>query len=235
MSRSMLPRESSPPPPEIPETLRQRMQFHFAVAAALTAAGLGIAWCLVEQGPKGLLEMFGVLALAQIVGKWLIFSGVIDRAPYGPWTVATIILVAELIYSVAMAAGMMRLERTRWIGPWIRRTRERADRAFSRYPGLRRMAFTGVALWVFLPLPASGAVTGSFAARLTGLSRSASVAAVMLGSVATSAVFAGAAQFLGKKGEELLRNPLALVLATVVLAVFLWIAWIRVKRALEQA
>jgi putative Ca2+/H+ antiporter (TMEM165/GDT1 family) len=96
------------------------------------------------------------------------------------------------------------------------------------------MAFWGVVLFVFLPLPASGSIGGTFVGQFIGLTRTSGAVAVVLAGALVSALFAGLAIFMGAKAQEMLRNPWLTAGSVVLFAAFAWIAWVRTKRALQS-
>ena len=217
------------------ETPFQRRAFWWITLVVFAIAGVGCALLLAYHGRGTIWRLLSVLGAAQVLGKWIIFSGLSPEKTFGfgPWTLALISLLADTVYTIVLSTGLAGLERTRWIGPLLLRARNRAELAFAAYPALRRMAFSGIALWVFLPLPASGAVSGSFAARLIGLSRAGAVGAVALGSVLNCALFALMATGLGANSAALIRNPVVTVAVAIVFGVALWIGWRRVRRKLQ--
>jgi hypothetical protein len=96
------------------------------------------------------------------------------------------------------------------------------------------MAFFGTVLFVYLPLPASGSIGGTFLGQLVGLSRGSTVAAVTLGGTLVSATFAWLATTIGARAEQIAQNPWVVVGAVLGFGVFVWVGWRRLKRALRD-
>lgn len=192
---------------------------------------------ILRDGPAVVGRFFAVAVSAQLVGKWLIFVGAKASNPYHftAWELAALISMLDLWLGIGLCTFLPTLERVPRLGPWIVTTRIKAQTAFLEYPRLRRMAFWGAALWVTLPLPASGAITGSFATRLMGLSRGGGVGAIVIGSVANGAVFAAMASWLGANSEALLNNRAVTAASFVVLVAAIWVGWRRLRRALREA
>ena len=219
-----------------PESSVDRHRFHvlalFSVALALTSLVLLVA----QQGWGSLGRVFAVAGSAQVVGKWLIFVGAKQDNPYGfgPWGLSYAIFVLDIMIALVLNTFLPQLERIPRFGPWVIKTREQAGEAFALYPKLRRMAWSGVALWVFLPLPASGAVTGSFASRLVGISRTAAVGAIVSGSIANGVIFAGMAQLLGANSRALLDNWKVAASSALVLIALVWWGWRRLVKTLRE-
>lgn len=219
------------------ETSLQRRQFRWLWEGSLAVTVLVFALLILRDGPGVIGRFFAVAVSAQLVGKWLIFVGARATNPYGfsAWELATLISVLDLWLGMALCTFLPKLEGVPRLGPWIVTTRIKAQTAFLEYPRLRRMAFWGAALWVMLPLPASGAITGSFATRLVGLSRVGAVGAIVVGSVANGAVFAAMASWLGANSEALLNNRAVTAVCSVALLAAIWAGWRRLRRALREA
>lgn len=200
----------------------------------MTAFGI-VGTSLLGIGGYVLLQGFaaaGELALAAtlvFLSKLAIFGGNIPQTRFDPWELALIAWVIDLWVSCALLAGIASFERLPVAGAALTEARQRADRTLQRYPGLRRLAFWGIALLVFLPIPGSGAVTGTLVGRLVGLSRLASLLAVAGGAGAAVLVYAAIAVFLGSQWEDLLRNPWVLLASLAALALLLRLAWLRVR------
>lgn len=91
-------------------------------------------------------------------------------------------------------------------------------------PWIRRWAVVGVALFVVTPLPGSGALGGSLMGRITGVSKKATLVAVMIAGVIVASIYAMAAGELQLAGDRLeqfappwVRLAVALVMVVVVL------------------
>jgi uncharacterized membrane protein len=223
-------------PEPAPETAGERHRFHvLALLCALVAAG-SLATVIWDQGWGALGRVSLVAGSAQLVGKWLIFVGAKESNPYGfgPWGLSYTILVLDLLLALLLNTFLPQLEKLPGLGPRLVKTRLAAASHYDQYPKLRRMAWTGVTLWVFLPLPASGAVTGSFASRLVGLSRTQAVAAIAAGSAVNGALFAAMAQVLGASSEALVHNPKVAIASAVVLLLLVVWGWRRLVKILRE-
>ena len=156
-----------------------------------------------------------------MVGKFIVFAGLKEGAP-SPWQLAALVVLLDLFFALLLGAGIEQLERAPWLGQGLRKARGRALEVLAEYPGLKRRTFYGVALFVFLPLAGTGAITGSFLARIFGLTRFAGVRAIALGSLTTALIFALLARFMGAQAEALLKNPFLTAISTILL---LFVAW----------
>ncbi len=219
-----------------PESPIDRRRFRQLALACVGLATVSLTILIIEQGWGVLGRLSAIAGSAQVVGKWLIFVGVKQDNPsgFGPWGIAYAIFMLDLLLALVLNSFLPQIERLPYAGPWLVRTRERAGRTFAGYPKLRRMAWSGVALWVLLPLPASGAVTGSFASRIGGLSRFAATLAIAVGSGLNCALFAGMAQWLGASSQELLDNWKVTVASAIVAILLMWWAWRRLVKHLRE-
>jgi uncharacterized membrane protein len=216
------------------ETPLQRSLYRWALA--LYAAGLLTALVLVyrDSGMVGLTKLWGSATLSFVlVGKFIVFAG-LHADSFPPFGLALMVWAVDLACAFFLASGLSTLERLPRLGDWMRRMRAKALEVLGRYPGLRRMAFWGVAAYVFLPLAGTGAITGSFAARIVGLSRAEGVLAIAIGSACTAFAFALLALALGEGAQELVQSPLLLGSLILLLAVLGWVAWRRVLAKLRQ-
>jgi len=199
--------------------------------------GLGLALFLwhANARPENLEWLWlQLLGIASVPGKYVIFSGLTPGAPVGPLGLAILCVPVDTLIALGLALFLGPLGRLPWIGPRLRGVNLRAQAVLSEYPRLRRMAFAGVELFVFLPLPGTGAVGGMFAGQLIGLSRRMSVLAVALGTAAIAALFAGLALTLGAQSERVLHSPIVVSVCVIVLALCLWGAWKFAKRSLRR-
>ncbi len=215
------------------ETRLERLTYRWCGLAVLVGVVVGLMQVQRNAGPDGLREL-GVHAATSLifVGKFIIFAGLHDDTP-SPWVLAMMVWLIDLLFAFTFASGLESLERAPVLGRWLRRARRRAIELVAGYPGLERMAFLGVVVLVMLPLAATGAITGSFAARLFGLTRAGGVLAIAIGSAVTSLSFALLADFLGERAEDLVRSPIPAGASLVALALIGRTAWNRIRGRLR--
>ena len=214
------------------ETVAERLVFRWSFAAVYAAAIGSVAWLWWTAGGGAVAEL-GKLALASllVVGHFIIFA----PNAHGPWTLALMVWLIDVMIAFLLASFLSTLERAPVLGGWLRRARGRAIEVLSEYPRLERMAFFGVAIFVLLPIASTGAVTGSFAARILGLSRLAGVLAIALGAAGTIVIFALVATFLGERGEDILASPIVATLSLLGAALLGWIAFQKAKALLRKS
>jgi uncharacterized membrane protein len=199
---------------------------------------VGTAVLLVAWGTRAgwqALAPLPVAALAVWISPFTIFGSAIENVPYSAWELSLIAWVLDLLASVALLAGLPLLARLPVTGATIARLRERAFNALDRYPGLERMAFAGVGLFVFLPIPGSGSVIGTLVGQIIGLSRTGTLIVVAIGTGLALCSWALLAELLGERWETWIESPLTLVGGLLVLGLFAWFAWVRVRRELQRA
>lgn len=221
------------PAPGMPHDSGARREARLLLVAWIASLAGSLAWLaswIAIAEPRNPSQVYiTTLGFLTVPGKYVVFWGLNASSPLGPWGLAIIGLVADGVLALSLAVLVEPLGKLRGVGPWLRRAHERASDLLREYPRLRRMAFWGVALFVFLPLPGTGAVGGTFAGQLIGLSRTMTVLAIVLGSGVALVLFAGLAQVLGARAEAILANPRVVVVSAAVLAVFVWLAYRRVR------
>lgn len=208
-------------------------RFHVLCAGVVLLAVLLVVVHALEFG-WGSIAALSTAAGFLFLSKAVIFGGVIEGQPYDPWELALIAWLIDLLVSILLLGGFARLERLAVVGPVLVRARFRAAGTLLQYPGLRRMALSGIAIFVFVPLPGSGAVTGTLIARIIGLTRSASLLAVGAGAGLAVMAYALVAQFLGSQWRELIKAPWVIASSLLVLVAFGWVAWGYVHRELSR-
>jgi uncharacterized membrane protein len=214
-----------------PESELERIAFRWCVIALLAVSALYLVETYVTAGAVGVGQIASSAAFSLFfIGKFVIFAG-LKQGQLPVWSLALLVFLMDMGFAFALASGIRGLERTQWIGEWLRRARGRALEVLAAYPGLKRMAFFGVVAFVLLPVAGTGAITGSFVARVLGLSRLSGIAAIAVASAWTTLSFAFLATFIGERAELLLRNPL---LVGVSIAGFLVVGWVLYQHLLRK-
>lgn len=218
---------------ELP-TRKELDRFHWwAAGVGVLLLGSVVAFRIVE-GPDGWLEFAGV-SFTVFLSKLAILQGAIEGHPWSPWTLALIAWEIDLVGSVLILLWIERLELLPVVGPTLRQAHAQAHEALRTYPGLRRMAVFGIGLFVFVPIPGSGALTGTLIGQIVGLSRPTGFLTVAVAAALACSCYAGAAVFLGDQWRELIESPWTLGLSLLGLTLFGAIAWRYIKRVLGAA
>jgi uncharacterized membrane protein len=202
------------------------------VASAVVALSAALTWWVSRDPELWLETLHSSGASVAFFGKYIVLKGLETGSSLGPYGLALMVLVIDLNICVALTSGVKYLERTPVLGRWIRIARRRAKLMLDANPGLQRMAFFGVALFVFLPLPATGGVMGTFAARLIGLPRITGLAAVGLGAGGIGLAFAALGQ-LGKDNIDRL-GPVGLLVSASLAGLLGWLVIRRARRILRD-
>jgi len=205
----------------------------WAGSVAILLAFLG-AFPLLSSSEHAGAIWAQAFTLATLPGKYVIFSGLVPGAPLAPWGLAALAVLVDFVIATSLAMFLGLLARWPFAARRLKAVHERTEAVLTEYPRLRRMAFLGTMLFVYLPLPASGSIGGTCLGQLVGLSRGSTVAAVTLGGALVSATFAWLATTIGAKAEAMAQNPWVVAGAVVGFAGFVWVGWWRLKRALRS-
>jgi len=215
------------PPAQPTDLVRFRLTALAVLSASLAAL---IAYAALHE--LAALSELVVAAAAVFFSKLAIFGGNLPQSRFNPWELGLLAWTIDLWVSCALLAGIASFERLPLAGRALAEAHGRAGATLREYPGLRRLAFWGIAVLVFLPIPGSGAVTGTLVGRLVGLSRLGTLASIAAGAGAAVASYAAVAVFLGSRWEALASNPLSWVASLLVLVGLLWWFWHRVRSEL---
>jgi uncharacterized membrane protein len=207
------------------ETPREARAFHWCALATLFLLLAFLVWIQADGGASGMLALLTHAGLSlAFAGKFIIFAALQEDAPT-LWQLVALVFLLDMLFAFALAGGLRVLERAPLLGSGLLKARLRAQEIIREYPGLERRAFFGVMLFVLLPLAGTGAITGSFLARIFGLSRVHGLAAIATGSAVTALLFALLARFVGDRAESFLKNPALTGLSTVVILFVCWRAY----------
>lgn len=211
----------------------RRLVLAWLVALVVVFGGTWL-WIALEAPPNPNWIWGQIFFLATLPGKYVIFSGLIAGVPLGPWQVAFLATIVDVATALTIAVGLGWVGKLPWFERRLKSIHDSAQSVLDQYPRIRRMAFWGVVLFVFLPLPASGAMGGTFVGQFCGLTRTAGVFAVTLGGAIVSIVFALLATFVGAQAEEMLTNKWVTGVSIVVFATFVWFAWKHTRALLRK-
>jgi uncharacterized membrane protein len=213
----------------------RRLFVAWLIALVVLIGGTAV-WIAIDQSPNAEWIWGAIPALiAPFPGKYLIFGTVIEGVPLGPWQTALLAVVVDVTTSLTITVGLGWMSRFAWMERTLKKLHDTAQDVLDQYPRFRRMAFFGVVLFVFLPLPASGAIGGTFVSQFVGLTRTYGVAAITLGGLLVSTLFALLAKLVGARGQDMIQSPWVLGVSIVVFAAFVWWAWRRVRVQLQRS
>ncbi|MCC7015328.1 MAG: small multi-drug export protein [Planctomycetes bacterium] len=209
-------------------------RLRYAVLGVATTTLAAVVLYVIESGLGGIGPLM-LAATAVFFSKLAIFGGNIEQYRFNPWELGLIAWVLDAWVTCALLLGISSFKRLPLAGKALAEAHLRAGNTLREYPGLRRLAFSGIAVLVFLPIPGSGAVTGTLVGQLVGLSRIATLVAVLIGAALAVVTYAAVAAFLGAQFEAMLTNPWVLLASIAGLCVFCWLAWLKVKRELQRS
>ena len=208
------------------------------IGAWLAIAGISAVWLWIflrDHHPENASVIWGqALFLASVPGKYVIFSGLAPGSPLGPFGLMLLAISVDTQLAIALCLALGPLSKLPGIGPWLKHAHERANQLLSEYPRLKRTAFIGVVLFVFLPLPGTGSVGGTFASQLLGLSRPMGVLAIAIGTTLIVGLFTLMALTLGSRAQDMLHNPWISIVSVLVLGGFVWLLYRRFRDSLRQ-
>ena len=216
-----------------PSRFERNLPWMWAGSVAILLAFLG-AFPLLSSSEHAGAIWAQAFTLATLPGKYVIFSGLVPGAPLAPWGLAALAVLVDFVIATSLAMFLGLLARWPFAARRLKSIHDRTEAVLADYPRLRRMAFFGTVLFVYLPLPASGSIGGTFLGQLVGLSRGSTVAAVTLGGALVSATFAWLATTIGAQAEAMAQNPWVVAGAVVGFAVFVWVGWRKLKGALRN-
>lgn len=162
--------------------------------ASATALACAMLW-----GGFALARKLVVATMASAAaGRFIIWTGndsdsVID---FSAWQLAALVLCLDTIWAIILTwhAGM--LLHVPWLGPRLRAAVQEGSLLLKSNRWMRRMTVIAVLAFVMMPISSTGSIGGSLLGRLLGLSRKATLATVLIGSVLGGALMLGFAEAL---------------------------------------
>lgn len=181
------------------------------------------------------------LATGFLLGRFVILGGDDPEIVEAQRFLSRLELTLMVIWLDLMTASVLAfhsgfLFKLPWIGRRLAGLVEDGQFILKLNPWMRRATFAGLVAFVMFPLAATGSVGGSIFGRLLGLSRAATFAAVMVGSVLGSSVVYFGAGMLGRYIDR--NNPWMLVSGAVVIVGIIYLLnsrYQRMKRAALRA
>lgn len=182
---------------KVERVLRREHPVVFWLTLLIPALGwLGlIVGLTVWRGKVFALKVLGVAVLVEAVaGRFVIIGGAHGNDAVSGGLFMTRLELFWLVTWIDLTVAMLFLYHATFIfkiwrvGPWLERIRDASRGIVERRPWVGRFGFLGVTLYVGLPILGSGAILGSMMGQLLGLSRLATLAAVMAGTLIGNAL-----------------------------------------------
>jgi uncharacterized membrane protein len=216
------------------QTLKREHPAVWWVSLCLPVLGsaviLGVLGAL--RGNQFLLKVLAlVVVIEAVVGRFVILGGAAADSPQIEMFLTRVELfwlVAWIDFCVATlflfhAGFVFRLWR---IGPWLERVRGSSREIVRRHPWVGRFSFLGVVVYVGLPFLGSGAILGAMLGQLSGLRRSSTLAAVMIGTLLGNSLMLLLAEALMRVPMFREANPWVILGAVLVVGgVVLGVNW----------
>ena len=182
-------------------------------------AGLGLILmaALVAWG-YGASAFLAAMLLGSFVGggKFVIFGGLPAAAPLGVWWLAGLVVYGDLGTALVLMANMSVFYRVPVLGRRLAACHEAGWHVLRTHRWMRRAAWLGVAVFVAAPFQGSGAVVGTFLARLLGLSRVATLTAIGFGSAVGCYALAAIGAIWRQRISQVAQDP---VVCAIVLGI----------------
>ncbi|MEE8104434.1 MAG: small multi-drug export protein [Planctomycetota bacterium] len=119
------------------------------------------------------------------LGKLIIVFGAAPDAMFKmtTWELAPMVVFMDLWLAYFLGFNLHFIYRVPRVGPWILRVMTFCRYVLEHRPWMRRWAFTGVFLFVFIPVTGTGAPAACILGRLVGLRATTAFLAITVGSV----------------------------------------------------
>ncbi|WP_456487178.1 small multi-drug export protein [Candidatus Alkanophaga liquidiphilum] len=99
-----------------------------------------------------------------------------------PASLFAFILFVDATTALFLVWNISYAEKVPGVGKLLRKTEERGKELMEKYAWIRRLGFVGLTLFIMIPLYGTGAITGSIAGRILGMSPLRVWLAVVIGS-----------------------------------------------------
>jgi hypothetical protein len=207
---------------------RQPVVWLVTLLGPLLATGvvLAVLWWL-RGGPYVQRLLATAVATFFFFGRFVILGGVVGagadpelaevRRFFSRGELFALVCWMDLMTAILLVYHAGFLFRIPFFGPRMVQLVDDGQFILARHPWMRRATFAGLVAFVMLPVAATGAVGGSIFGRLLGLSRRATLAAIVLGSVAGGGLAYLGADLISRLSPRR-SDPVLLVLGAVVIA-----------------
>ncbi len=141
---------------------------------------------LLVFGPRGQEFLGWILAYTvPPLGKETVIPALLHRG-YPGWLVFTYILGLDILGGLVVVWNYDRILQLPKVGPMLARVQTRWERDLAERPWMRNLTFTGVVLYIAVPLQGSGGLAGSLLGLTLGMKPYRVLLAVIVGSALAS-------------------------------------------------
>lgn len=176
------------------------------------------------------------------VGKFLPLWGVTSQSSFGPWEIGLVIWAMDTVTVIVIVYAREWLCSIAVVGRLFDKLGRNARMVLGAYPGIRKSAVVGVALFVLFPVAGTGAIAGALLGILLGLHRFVVIAAVSAGGLLGGMLMAFLASCFGESliGLRDLQQHQGVTYAAIAVLVLGAVLAVRrlsraYRRAFEQA
>lgn len=165
-------------------------------------------------------------------GKLVILAGALDTAPIHIWPIAAMVVYGDVATALLIMGNMHYIYRIPALGRKLASARQAGFHVLQVHKWIRRMAETGLILFIAMPFQGTGALLGVILGRILGLSRLGIFLCTLAGSALGSTIVALAATFGRNKITMIAQNPYVGITAVILtlLATILLGRWFLGKR-----
>jgi uncharacterized membrane protein len=199
------------------------------------ARKIGIPERLIRIALPFAIGLLYYIPLLPLIGydRWLILGGLMVAYILPPagkesviplgialgfpwWLMAFTIALMDILTGIFMALNFDVALKIPGLGRWMQKFIANGEEFFGKRPWLERFYFTGVVLFVMVPLQGSGGVGATLVGRMMGMSLGRVLAAITIGAFTGCALIALGSQAIW---ELILENPaLGITVLSIIIA-----------------
>lgn len=174
----------------------------FAAAATLTlpiwASVAAIVTAFLWGGFSLVRKLIVATVASAAAGRFIIWTGgeTNQATGFSAIQLALLVLCLDAIWAIVLTWHAGILFHVPWLGPRLRAAVSEGSLLLKSNRWMRRATVIAVMAFVMMPISSTGSIGGSLLGRLLGLSRAATLATVLLGSVFGGAIMLGFAEAL---------------------------------------
>jgi len=162
------------------------------VFAAVIWGGCGFAVMLLVLGPETFTHIVQLIVayLVPPMGKESIIPIGVTIFGIDPLVMSLSITFWDVTVAFFLLWNFGFIRLTPILGPWVIRTEEKGGDILRKKPWVRRLAFLGLSLFVFIPFQGSGAIVGTILGNLIGMRPLYIVLAIFVGTFTSTIIIA---------------------------------------------
>ena len=166
------------------------------LTAPLWISALVLAGVTIWRGAETARLVVLATLTATAAGRFIIWGGGDSTVGLTALELAGVMLCMDFMCAVLLTWHAGFLFHIPWVGPRLRAAVREGTAMLKQKPWMRRLTTLAVLMFVMLPISSTGSIGGSLLGRLLGMSRAATFAVVILGSVLGCSVMLLGAELL---------------------------------------